>query len=94
METVAAVTAIDEPGASQSCPVLALEGHMMQLKSAKPLGIGSAVKVESDDTLALGEVSYCRPDGDGFVLWVDLMQALHNVEEMTRLARALLADGR
>jgi hypothetical protein len=91
METVAALTNLEESDVSQKCPVLALSGHTMQLKSPKPIGIGSAVKVEADDTMSLGEVSYCRPAGDGYLVSVDLVQALHNVDELTRLARALLS---
>lgn len=90
METVA-LTNLDGTEASQACPVLELKSHAMQLKLSKCVEVGSAVKVETGDTLSLGEVSYCRPEGDGYVVWVELFQALHNVSEMSRLARALLA---
>ena len=76
---------------TQICHVLALDGKTMQLKLPQYLNIGSPVKVEADDTMSLGEVSYCRPDGDGYVAWVEIFQALHNVHELTRLARALLS---
>ena len=91
METVAALTNLGEAEAPQPCAVLGLDGSMMQLKLPKQMHIGSAVKVEADDTISLGEVSYCRPDGDGYVVWVELLQAMHNVTELSRLARALLA---
>ena len=90
MDTVAALTNLEESQVFQACSVLGLDGHMMQLKLPKPVGIGSAVKIEADDTLSLGEVSYCRPEGDGYIVWVDLIQALHNVAELSRLSRALL----
>ena len=91
METVAAFTNLENSEVSQNCSVLALNGHMMQLKLPKPVGVGSAVKVELDDSLSLGEISDCRPEGDGYIVWVDLMQALRNVSELSRLARALLS---
>jgi hypothetical protein len=91
METVAAFTNLDDAEVCPACPVLGLDGHMMQLKLSKYVNIGSAVKVETGDTLSLGEVSYCRPEGDGYVVWVEVLQALHNVTELSRLARALLA---
>ena len=87
---VAAFTSLENEF-SQMCPVLELDGHIMQLKLPKHVSIGSAVKVEADDTLSLGEVSYCRPEGDGYVVYVELMQSLHSVTEMTRLSRALLS---
>jgi hypothetical protein len=90
METVATFTNLDDAD-SQVCPVLGLDGRMMQLKLSKRADIGSAVKVETGDTMSLGEVSYCRPEGDGYVVWVQVMQALHDVTELSRLARALLA---
>ena len=91
METVAALTNLEKQESPETCVVVGLDGNTMQVKLPHQLKIGSAVKVEADDTLSLGEVSYCRPDGDGYVAWVEVMQALHNVNELTRLARALLA---
>ncbi len=91
METVAAFTKLDDAEAPLRCPVVGREGHMMQLKVAKWVDIGSAVKVEADDTMSLGEVSYCRPEGDGYVVWVELFQSLHNVAELSRLAHALVS---
>jgi len=91
METVAAFTKLDDAEGSLRCPVLGLDGRMMQLKLPKWVDIGSAVKVEADDTLSLGEVSYCRAEGDSYVVWVELFQSLHNVAELARLAQALVA---
>jgi hypothetical protein len=91
METVAALTNLDEAQvAAQTCSILGRSGNTMQLKLPKYVTIGSPVKVEADDTLSLGEVSYCRPADDGYFVQVEILQALHNVNELTRLARALL----
>jgi hypothetical protein len=65
----------------------------MELKLPVGVKIGSPVKVEAGDTLSLGEVSDCRPEGDGYMVCVELMQALHHVNELSRLARALV-EGR
>ena len=91
MDSVAVFTNLDGAEASQTCPVLGLYGHVMQLRVPKRVLIGSPVKVETDDILALGEVSCCRPESDGYVVSVDVLQALHDVSELSRLARALLA---
>jgi hypothetical protein len=91
METVASLTTLGESQQLQTCSVLAVDGRMMQVKAPKPVGVGSAVKVEADDTLSLGEVSYCRPERDGYMVWVELTEALHNVQELSRLARALIS---
>ncbi len=91
METVAAFTKLDDAEVSLRCPVLGRDGRMMQLKVAKWVDIGSAVKVEADDTMSLGEVSYCRPEGDGYLVWVELFQALQQCAELSRLSHALVS---
>jgi len=90
METVAALTNL-EAEVTQTCSVLGLNGSTMQLKFPHHLTVGSAVKIEADDTISLGEVSYCRREGDGYVVWVELIQALRHVTELSRLARALVS---
>ena len=90
METVAALTSL-EAEITQTCLVLGLDGNTMEVKLPQYLNIGSPVKVEADDTMSLGEVTYCRPEGDGYLARVEILEALHNVNELTRLARALLA---
>lgn len=91
METDAVFTNLENSDPSQPCSVVALNGHTMQLKVPQPVGIGSPVKIESDDTISLGEVSQCLRGEEGYIVWVNLVEALHNVEELSRLARALLA---
>ena len=90
METVAVLTNL-EAEVTQTCSVVGLDGSTMHLKFPHHLTVGSAVKVESDDTISLGEVSYCRREGESYVVWVELVQALHHVTEMSRLARALVS---
>ena len=54
--------------------------------------LGSAVKVEWGNTLLLGEIRYCRPEGDGFAIGLDLEHALYQTEELARLAERLLEE--
>jgi len=90
METVTAFTDLEDSEVSRNCPVLGLDGATLHLKVPRPVAIGRPVKLEADDTLSLGEVSYCRQTEDGYIVWVELLQSLHNVSELSRLARALL----
>jgi len=90
METVAQFTNLEDAEVSQNCPVLELEGPKIHLKLPNHVAIGKPVKIEANDTLSLGEVVYCRPAADGYVVCVEVMEALHNVTELSRLARALL----
>ena len=93
MDPVAALTNLENNETADACSVLGVDGRTMRLKLPRHINIGSAVKVEGCDTLSLGEVSYCHPEGEGYVVWVELLQALHHVNELSRLARALLAEG-
>ena len=92
MEMVADFTNLDNAEVSSNCPVIQYDNHTIQLRLSKRVNIGSPVKLEADDTMALGEVSFCQPEGDGYIVWVELAQALHNVMDLSRLARALLAE--
>jgi hypothetical protein len=90
MQMLVAYTNLSDTEVPQVCPVIGLDGRSVQLRVSTPNHVGSAVKIEADDTMSLGEVSYCRPEGEGYVVWVELAQALHHVDELSRLARALL----
>ena len=56
------------------------------------VSIGAAVKVEWSDTLLLGEVCYCRPQGKGFAIGLRLEHAVYNTSELARLAKRLLDE--
>jgi hypothetical protein len=57
-----------------------------------PAPQGAAVKVEWGDTLLLGEVCYCHPEGEGFAIGLDVEHALYHTEELARLAKRLLDE--
>ena len=68
--------------------------------SAKGLGLwtnreltpGAALKIELADTMLLGEVIYCRPDGDGYSAGIALEQALYHTRNLAVLAERLLGS--
>ena len=55
-----------------------------------PAPPGAAVKIERNETLLLGEVRFCRPEGSLFTIGVELRHALYNTHELARLAKSLL----
>jgi hypothetical protein len=55
-----------------------------------PLGV--VVRVEWSQTLLLGEVCYCRPEGEGFAIGLQLEHALYHTAELGRLARRLVDE--
>jgi len=52
------------------------------LEMQVPVAAGSALKLEFNDTLLLGEVIYCRDDGDSFYVGVELEHALYGLGEL------------
>jgi len=50
-----------------------------------PVPAGTALKVELDDALLLGEVIYCRPDESVFYVGVELEHALCGLGELSRM---------
>jgi c-di-GMP-binding flagellar brake protein YcgR len=69
-----------------------LSGRGMRIMLPDRVPPGDAVKVHLDDVLLLGEICYCRPQGRGFVVGIELDQALIGLADLARLNRAL-ADG-
>ena len=51
---------------------------------------GDAVRIELEDALLLGEVCYCRPHNEGFIVGLEVDQVLEGLAELNRLNRALL----
>ena len=66
--------------------------HAVELLTDQATALGAAVKLEKDQTLFLGEVCSCRPEGDGFAIGVELRHALYNTHDLARLAKRLLDE--
>lgn len=91
METLVSYTNLSETETPQICPVVQLDGSMLLVKLPSYAAVGAAVKIEADDTLSLGEVTWCQPEQDGYAVWIQLIEAMHDVTELSRLARALVS---
>jgi hypothetical protein len=91
METLVAYTNLSEQETVQLCPVVQLDGSMLQVKVPSYAAVGAAIKIEADDTMSLGEVTWCEPGQDGYTVRIQLIEAMHDVTELSRLARALLS---
>ena len=58
------------------------------VETESPIAVGSAIKFDVDDGLVLGEVIYCRSDGEGFYVGVELEQALCGLMELAEALNA------
>ena len=86
------VTVLVEREAACAGTIAASSNESVELLSEHPAPAGSAVKLESDGALFLGEVSSCKPSGQGFSIWIELRHALYNTEELARFARRILEE--
>ncbi|MGH8247722.1 MAG: hypothetical protein ACREUU_14980, partial [Gammaproteobacteria bacterium] len=61
----------------------------LKLDLAEGLSPGTAVKVEFDDVLLLGEVVHCRRHGFRFTVGLELEHAVYGTRDLARLAEAI-----
>ena len=66
----------------------------LRLLVGQPVASGTAIKIEYEDTLLLGEAVYCYPAGDQFAVGLELQQALYGTSELAKLADRLLGECR
>lgn len=64
----------------------------LQLVSDRLIPAGSAIKIELDNSLALGEVMYCVNEGDHSVLGVRLEHVLNGLAELQRKLLEFVED--
>jgi hypothetical protein len=70
--------------------ILDFIGTSMTISAREPIPPGSAVKIESDDALLLGEVFQAKENE----ITVKISEALNSLSELRRLNRALLGTDR
>jgi hypothetical protein len=69
-------------------------GRGMRIQLAERLHAGSAVRLDMDDQIVLGEVCYCQQSGDQFAIGLELEQSLTNLHDLTKLMSALIGESR
>ncbi len=86
-----AITIFGEPDLMLWARIKNLSGWGIGLSLQGPVAAGTALKIELEDAMLLGEVIYCRQDGDSFYVGVALEQALNGLAELSR-AVAVFAE--
>jgi hypothetical protein len=80
-----AVTLFGEPDIRLRGRVRNISGRGIGLEMEVPVAAGTALKVELDDALLLGEVIYCRPNESVFYVGVELEHSLCGLGELSRI---------
>lgn len=83
-----AITLFGEPDIRLWGRIRNISGRGIGLEMEGPVAAGTALKVELDDALLLGEVIYCRPDESVFYVGVELEHALSGLGELSRMVNA------
>jgi hypothetical protein len=70
-----------------------LSGRGMRLYVDRPIGLDTPVRVDlkadDDAALVLGEVVYCVPQGDGYVIGLDLQHSLFHLTDLQKMMDAI-----
>ena len=76
------ITLFGEPDIRLPARIKNVSVRGIGLELPGPVAMGSALKLELDDSLILGEVIYCREDATSFYVGVELEQALSGLSEL------------
>jgi hypothetical protein len=83
-----AVTLFGEPDRRVAARVKNISGRGVGIECDEAVATGTALKIELDDALLLGEVIYCRRDEASFYVGVELEHALSGLGELSRMVSA------
>jgi PilZ domain len=79
-----AVTVYAEPLSTYAAEVRNASGHGLGLFLPSPVKSGTALRVSLEDSILLGEAVHCRPEGEGYLVGVQLEQVLAGLAELAR----------
>jgi len=90
------VTVLDEPEIRLHARVRNASGRGLGLITPLPVQPGAAIRIELDDCIMLGEAIYCRSDGEGHFVGIELDQVLVGLTELGKRLSAFTSeiDGR
>jgi len=86
------VTLLGDGGLSLPALAIEISGGGLRLSLNRAIQVGTAVKVETEDSMMLGEVCYCTPQSSGFLVGLKLNQVLSNLSELARLNRRIMGE--
>jgi hypothetical protein len=86
------ITIFGEPDIQLPARVKNVSGRGIGLEMDGPVATGSALKIQLDDCLLLGEVIYCRRDASSYYIGVELEQALAGLAELGAAVRGFYEE--
>jgi hypothetical protein len=86
------VTVYGPPDLHLTAIVKNVSGRGMGIEVDGPIATGTALKIDLDDAILLGEVIYARDQGTSFYLGVELEHALYGLAELAKAVRSFSVD--
>jgi hypothetical protein len=78
-----------------------LQGQIVQMKNRaailrfeEPVAHHAPIRLDFNDSLVLGQVIACVPDGTSFLVSLEVVDAIAVVSDLTRLVGAVMQRGR
>jgi hypothetical protein len=75
------------------CIFSGMEGRRLSVEANETITVSTAVSVECDDTLFLGEVVTCSPADEGWKVEIKVEQILTGLQSLMALRAHLLSEG-
>jgi hypothetical protein len=87
-----AVTVFGTPDTHLQGRIRNAAGRGLGLELATALATGTALKIELEDSILLGEVIYCRKQEGGWYAGVELVHALYGLVELAAIMRGYTVE--
>lgn len=84
-------------GASQytlTGQMVKLAGRCANVRLDEAVAHGTAVRIDLNDSLLLGEVSTCVSESDGFVATIGIVEAIPSLSDLAKLVAAVMNEAR
>ncbi len=75
-----------------ACIFNGMQGKRLALEAKEAVAISTAISVEHDDALFLGEVIACAPKGENWTLEIKVEQILTGLQSLMALRARLLSE--
>jgi hypothetical protein len=74
--------------------IVNLTGRRASLILEKNIVAGTAVRIDLEDSMLLGEATACVADVGGFVAHIEVFEAIPSLSDLARLVAAVMNEGR
>lgn len=73
--------------------IVHLNGRDAKLQASQYIPTGSAIRIDLDDSMLLGEITGCISEQEQFGIAVNITEAIPSMSDLARLVSALMCHG-